>query len=408
VRDHTGADAKQPKKAVLLSFFATWCKPCMKEMPILKKLHSRWKVPGKDVEVVYIGMSQGPKELAPWAKEENIPWRVVPDSFGLLARRYGASQLPHLILIDREGKIAFQHRGIAPNLAEVLDQNLERVTGEKAPPFDTAELQVSTPRFDTTLRLGRVPSSTGSESRWQPLATYLGEAANANVEVATDASYEAFEKTLLDGKYDIANAGPLLCLKAKALYEPIAKVERQGSPTYLGLIFTLRQSPIRALTDLKSKKIGLVSERSTSGGLYQLLSLMDAGLTPGKDVQVVWLGSHTAVASAVKEGKVDAGGCYEDCRDYAWPEDRQKGFATRILAYTSEIPAEMIVVKRTLPAETKKKLAAALLSVSEMSGILAQISQGEKSVTGVVKASEADLEALNTAMTRVQSLGPLK
>ena len=376
IRDHTGAGAKEPKKALLLSFFATWCKPCMKEVPLIKQLYSRWKVPGKDVEVVYVGMSQSPKELGPWAKDERIPWRVVPDTFGLLARRYGATQLPHIFVIDKDGKVAFQHRGIAPDLQQVLEKNLERITGEEAPPDDESLLMVNKPRFDTTLKLGRVPSSTGSEARWQPLGIYVGETANANVEVLTEASYEAFEKALTDGKYDLANAGPFLCLKAKTLYEPVARIERQGSPTYLGIIFTKRTSPIKSLADLKGKRLGLVSERSTSGGLYQLLSLMDAGLTPGKDVTLVWLGSHTAVATAVKEGKVDAGGCYEDCRDAVWPQERDKAAATRVLTYTNEIPAEMIVIKRSLDPELKKRIAAALVGIGDSQSMLAQISQG--------------------------------
>ncbi|MBI5510529.1 MAG: phosphate/phosphite/phosphonate ABC transporter substrate-binding protein [Deltaproteobacteria bacterium] len=408
IRDHAGADAKAPKKAVLLSFFATWCKPCMKEIPIIKKLHGRWKAPGKDLEVVYVGMSQGAKELAPWAKDEKVPWRVVPDAFGLLARRYGASQLPHIFILDKEGKLAFQHRGIAPDLAETLEKNLERITGEEAPPDDESVLMVDKPRFDTTLKLGRAPSSPGSEARWQPLGIYLGEAAEANVEVMTEPSYEAFEKALVAGKYDIANAGPLLCLKAKALYEPVARLERQGSATYLGIIFAPRMSPIRTVADLKGKKLGLVSERSTSGGLYQLLALLDAGLDLKRDVKLVWLGSHSAVAAAVKDGTVDAGGCYEDCRDAVWGEERIKGAATRILAYTAEIPAEMIVVKKSLSPEVKKRLAAAILAIPEAQGILAQISQGEKSVTGFVKATDADLDAIQTAAARIQSLGPLR
>ena len=50
LRDYTGSSAKKPKKAVLLSFFATWCEPCKKEIPIIKKLYRRWK--SKSVEVV--------------------------------------------------------------------------------------------------------------------------------------------------------------------------------------------------------------------------------------------------------------------------------------------------------------------------------------------------------------------
>ena len=61
---------------------------------------------------------------------------------------------------------------------------------------------------------------------------------------------------------------------------------------------------------------------------------MNAGLNPGKDVRLIWLDSHTAAA-------------------------------TRILPYTNEIPAEMIVIKRSLDPEIKKRIAALERSVAE-------------------------------------------
>jgi phosphate/phosphite/phosphonate ABC transporter binding protein len=400
LRDHTGKDATAKKNAILLAFFATWCEPCKKEIPIVKKLHQRWKGKGRDVEVVYVGLSQGAKELAPFAKEAGLPWRVVPDSFGLLARRYGATQLPHLFIVDREGRIAFQHRGIAPDLSTTLEAQLMRITGQK-PDEDPGPVQVDTPRFEKSLSLGRPPSSSGSAARWQPLAVFLSEAVGARVEPTTEPTYEAFEAALLAGKLDITNAGPLLAHKVRATYEPVARIERQGSPTYFGILFVPRQSPVRALADLRGKTVGLVAEHSSSGGLYAELALLDAGLVPGKDVTIKWLGDHSKVARAVKDGTVDAGGCYEDCRDAVWPDERAKGAATRVLSYTPEIPAEMILVKKALEPALKGKIATAVLAASKADGILAQISQGETSVTAFVASTPADLDAVAAALARV-------
>ncbi len=404
LRNHTGGEASEPKKAVVIAFFATWCEPCKKEIPIIKQLYRRWKGKGRDVEVLYVGLSQGAKELEPFVKAEKLPWRVVPDSFGLLARRYGANQLPHLFIVDREGKIAFQHRGIAPELLATLEAQLKRITGQ-APDEDAGPAEISTPRFATTYTLGRPPSSSGSSARWQPLALFLGEAVNATIEVSSEASYEAFEKALLAGKFDLINAGPLLAHAVQSVYEPIARIERQGSPTYFGILFVPRHSTLRGVADLKGKKVGLVSPQSSSGGLYPQLALLDAGLVPGRDVSIVWLGSHTQVAKAVREGKVDAGGCYEDCRDAEWPDERAKNNGTRILSYTAEIPGELILVKRALPAELKKKLAAAVLAVNKAEGILAQISQGETSVTAFVASQPQDLAAVATVIDRVKGAG---
>jgi len=401
LRNHTGADASEPKKAILMVFFATWCKPCMKEIPIVKRIQGRWTGPGRDIDIIYVGLSQGAKELAPFAEEKKLTWRVIPDSFGLLARRYGASQLPHLFVVDRQGKIAFQHRGIAPDLYNTLDNQLARITGQK-PAADPGPAEVDTPRFSKTYALGRPPSSAGSAARWAPLGVYVGEKVSANFEVKTEESYESFEKALLAGKYDVANAGPLLCHRVKDKYEPVARLERQGSPTYFGIIFTQRASKIRNLADLKGKTIGLVSPGSSSGGLYPQLALLDAGLVPGRQVKIKWLGSHAKVAEAVKAGTVDAGGCYEDCRDAVYSADRAKAKGTRILSYTADIPGEMIVVKRSLDAATKKKLREAILALNDETGILTQISQGETtSVSAVVAATKDDLDAVATAIRRV-------
>ena len=101
-------------------------------------------------------------------------------------------------------------------------------------------------------------------------------------------------------------------------------------------------------------------------------------------------------------GKVDAGGCFEDCRDSAWSSPRAKNAGTRVLTYTADIPGEMIVVRRGLDAATKKKLAAAILALNNETGILTQISQGETTtVSAVVAATTADLNAVSTAIERV-------
>ena len=401
LRDHVGNAPTEARKAMVLVFFATWCKPCMKEIPILKSVHRRWQ--GKGVEIAYIGLSQGDKDLGPFAKQESLPWRVIPDGFGLLARRYGVSQLPHLFIVGADGNIAFQNRGISEDLKATIEQQLGRLTGATPAADDEAlPAVIDRPRFDTTYTLARVPSSSAVVARWQPLAAYVGETLQANVTLHTESSYEAFAEALRHGKYDFANAGPMLCYELRAEYEPLVRLERQGTPTYLGVLFALRKSPIASLAALRGKTLGLVSSESTSGGLYPQLALLDAGLIPGKDVTLRWLGNHTKVAEAVRDGTVDAGGCYEGCLDPVWPSDADKAASTRLLAYTAEIPSEAIVARRSLDAKVKEAMRRALIATTREAGILGQISEGEKSVTAIVAASDADLAAVGRAMARLR------
>lgn len=399
LRNYTGQGATEPKRAVVMAFFATWCKPCMKEIPIIKKLYRGWRRMG--VEVVYLGLAQGKKELGPFAKKHKLPWPVVPDSFGLLARRYGASRLPHLLIVDADGRIAFQHRGITPELQQMLNAQLTRITGGAVPEGGEAETVVDKRRFESTYTLARAPSGAGSTERWRPLAAYLSEQISANLDLMSTGSYEEFKQSLREGKFDLANAGPMLCHEVRDQYEPIARIERQGAAHYFGILFALRDSGISKLTDLKGKTIGLVSERSTSGGLFPRLTLMEAGLDPSKDVTIQWLGTHPKVAEAVKAGTVAVGGCYEDCRDAVWHSQRAKARHTRVLAYTPQIPGEMIIVKRSLAPDLKAAMRKAVLAAGAQAGILSQISEGERAVTGFVASSEADLKAVDEVIKRV-------
>jgi phosphonate transport system substrate-binding protein len=180
-------------------------------------------------------------------------------------------------------------------------------------------------------------------------------------------------------------------------------IEREGSRSYTGITFVPRSSSVKSISDLKGKTIGMVSATSTSGGLYPQKLLLDAGLNPGKDVRIKWFGSHAKVANAVKKGWVHAGACFEDCRNLAWKTQQQKTKATRILAYTADIPAELIMIKRSLPEATKKAIRNALTKTGDRNGILTQISKQEPPISAIVEASEKELESVQKVVKQVRS-----
>jgi phosphonate transport system substrate-binding protein len=218
-----------------------------------------------------------------------------------------------------------------------------------------------------------------------------------------ESAYTHFERGIKDAKYDLFNAGPMLCSESLKNYEPVALIEREGSRSYTGITFVPRTSNVKSVSDLKGKTIGMVSATSTSGGLYPQKLLLDAGLRPGKDVRIKWFGSHAKVAHAVKKGWVHAGACFEDCRNLAWKTQQQKTKATRILAYTADIPAEMIMIKRNLPDATKAAIRAALTNNDDREGILARISQQEPPISAIVAATEQDLKSVQKVIQQVRA-----
>ena len=405
LRDLTGPTAATPSKTVLMVFFATWCEPCKAELPDLRQIEKLWKT--REVQVVHVGLSQNTETLLPFSLEQRITWPLVPDSFGLLGRRYGVDQLPHLFIINRDGDIAYQKRGLDPSLFETLNAQLALATGYEAPVVTSKRATNATKaavvdRFDKELKFARAPSSEDSAARWQPLATYMGEHAKARIDMIQESAYTHFERGIKNAKYDLFNAGPMLCSESLKNYEPVALIEREGSRSYTGITFVPRTSSIKSVADLKGKTIGMVSATSTSGGLYPQKLLLDAGLRPGKDVRIKWFGSHAKVANAVKKGWVHAGACFEDCRNLAWKTQQQKTKATRILAYTADIPAEMIMMKRDLPDATKSAIRNALTQTDDRKGILARISQQEPPISAIVAATEKELESVQKVVEQVR------
>ena len=113
LKDLVGKSAKEPKKAVLLSFGASYCEPCKKEMAELVHLVPGWEKEGVFTAVVLIDTEAD--DIAKMEKylleELKAPFPVLADRFNILARRYKAELLPYAVLIDASGTVRWSHTG---------------------------------------------------------------------------------------------------------------------------------------------------------------------------------------------------------------------------------------------------------------------------------------------------------
>lgn len=96
-------------KVVLIDFWATWCGPCIAELPNVKDAYEKHH--GKGFEIIGISLDQSEEKLKEFIKSKEMPWPQYFDGKGwqnALAVKYGVNSIPATYLLDREGKIIGQ------------------------------------------------------------------------------------------------------------------------------------------------------------------------------------------------------------------------------------------------------------------------------------------------------------
>ena len=112
-------------KPVIISFFATWCKPCMRELKAIDELYADWQdETGVEMYLVSIDQGQDVQKVAPLVNGYGWEYKVLLDPNGNLKRAMNVQNVPHLFVIDGKGKIVYQHTGYTPGDEEEIRKRL--------------------------------------------------------------------------------------------------------------------------------------------------------------------------------------------------------------------------------------------------------------------------------------------
>ena len=96
------------KKNLVVSFFATWCVPCAKEIPVLIKMSKEFE---DDFHFVLVDVNEKRDLVKKHVAEKGISLQVILDKYGKVFESFSGVTLPLLVVIDKKGQITYHHTG---------------------------------------------------------------------------------------------------------------------------------------------------------------------------------------------------------------------------------------------------------------------------------------------------------
>ena len=117
-------------KPIIIDFFATWCKPCNRELSAISEVYDEWQSEtGVRLIAVSIDQAHHINKVKPLVDQLGWPYEVLLDPNSELKRALGVQLIPYTLIVDGNGKIVYKHSGYVDGEEDELFEEVKKASG---------------------------------------------------------------------------------------------------------------------------------------------------------------------------------------------------------------------------------------------------------------------------------------
>jgi len=112
-------------EVVMINFWATWCGPCRQEMPLLNRIHEKYRKAG--FTLLGVNIDDNSANALAMAKKLGVTFPILFDAEKRISRLYDVDGMPSTVLIDRDGKVRYIHRGYRAGYEDLYEMQIREL-----------------------------------------------------------------------------------------------------------------------------------------------------------------------------------------------------------------------------------------------------------------------------------------